>query len=382
MRSSTLFMIPVCVVALGLFAAPGLAQAPPAVAPPAPAAVQPAAAPPAAAQPAAAPPAARAGRLARTQSSGIAASTATSSTADLTREAEPAIERGLRWMEKEQRTDGGWGEKYTVAVTSLGLIANMARGYTPGTQPYGKVMDKGLDFLLKESKSSPSGYMGTIMYEHGLATLALSEIWGQTDRDDEVKTALKQAVDVILRSQNRAGGWRYNPRPIEADVSVTAMQTVALASARQAGILIPDRTIEMAIRYIKSCRDHATGGFTYQGGPPAGFARTSACCFALMMCGEAKSEEVQGGLDYIMGFWERAPQYIEWYWYGMYYSSLAMHRASDEQFARWYPQVRRAVMQKQVRDGHWDGDEGPQYATAMALIVLSIPFDFVPAYQK
>ena len=303
-------------------------------------------------------------------------------TTDLTREAEPAIERGLRWLKDSQQTDGSWGDHFQVASTALALIAHMARGYTPGVDPYGKVIDKGVEYLLNESKSSPSGYMGTSMYEHGLATLALSELWGQTDRDDDIKTALKAAVEVILRSQNRSGGWRYNPRPTDADISVTVMQTVALASARQAGILIPDRTIDAAVRYIKAVRDPATGGFTYQGGGAPGFARTAAGVFALITCGEGKSEEAQGGLEYLLAAPERTFRDTEWYWYAHYYAMLVMHRAGDEQFKKWYTQVRGAVLQKQAKDGHWDGEGGAAYGTAMAIIVLSIPYDFVPAYQR
>ena len=361
MRSGTLMVMALCGIAVTLAPVAGRSESPP----PVPPAKQ--SAPPAPAKqgtPTLPPSAATAGP-----------------TTDMTREAEPAIERGLRWLEKQQRSDGGWGESHLVACTALSLIAHMARGYTPGVEPYGKVIDKGVEYLLNESKSSPSGYLGTSMYEHGLATLALSELWGQTNRDDEIKTALKAAVDVILRSQSRSGGWRYNPRPTDADISVTVMQTVALASARQAGILVPDRTIDLAVRYVKACRDPATGGFTYQGAGAPGFARTAAGVFALMMCGEGKSEETQGGLDYLLAAPEGTFQGTDYYWYAHYYAALAMHRASDEQFKKWYPQVRSAVLQKQAKDGHWDGEGGAAYGTAMAIIILSVPYDFVPAYQ-
>ena len=88
------------------------------------------------------------------------------------------------------------------------------------------------------------------MYEHGLATLALSEVWGMSD-NAKLRDSLKRAVQIILRSQNREGGWRYHPRPEDADLSVTVMQIVALASAREAGIYVPDETIEKALSFVK-----------------------------------------------------------------------------------------------------------------------------------
>jgi hypothetical protein len=301
---------------------------------------------------------------------------------DLTRESEPAIDLGLKWLEKNQGSDGSWGTANNVGISALALIAYMTRGNLPGVEPYGKVMDRGLDFMLKQSKASPSGYLGSSMYEHGLATLALSELWGQTDRDDEVKKALKAAVDVILRSQNRAGGWRYNPRPADADISVTVMQTIALASAKHAGIVVPDTTIKAAIAYVKALRDPRSGGFGYDGPGQAGFARTAAGVFALMTCGEGKSDEAESGLAYLLSYKASKFQAVEYYMYAHYYACLVMHRLEDEKFNTWYTQVRTALLKKQAKDGRWQEDEGPAYGTAMAVIILSVPYNFVPAYQK
>ena len=49
-------------------------------------------------------------------------------------------------------------------------------------------MDRGMKWLLKRRKR-PDGYT---MYEHGFATLALSEMWGMTrDTDDSRRRSIK-----------------------------------------------------------------------------------------------------------------------------------------------------------------------------------------------
>jgi len=301
----------------------------------------------------------------------------------LTPQTEAAFNRGLEYLKCVQSPDGAWGHDNNVAVTSLGLICFMIQGHFPGEKPYGETMEKGLGFLLKESKSGVNGYMGTNMYSHGLATLALSELWGQTDRDDEIRDALKSAVAVILKAQSPMGGWRYNPDPIDADVSVTAMQLVALASAKQAGILVPDTTIDKAIKYVQMCHDPASGGFRYQPYPgQPGFARSAAATVCLMMCGRHQDTEVKEGLKYLDDQPASKFTNTDFYAYAHYYAGVAHYIAGEEAFKKWYPQIRDALIARQQKDGCFATEGERPYSTAMALIVLGMPYSFVPAYQR
>src|SRR5205807_1763225 len=101
------------------------------------------------------------------------------------------------------------------------------------------------------------------MYEHGLATLALAEMYGM-DPDPELEAKLRKAVDLIVRAQSAAGGWRYTPTPGDQDLSVTVMQIVALRAASNAEIPVPAQVIDKAIRYVRSCGSPA-GGYGYTG---------------------------------------------------------------------------------------------------------------------
>lgn len=301
----------------------------------------------------------------------------------LDRRTEAAIKRGLDYLKNSQTPEGTWasGDTNNTAYAALSMIAFMLNGYFPSEkQPYGPTLKKALDFLLKDGQRSLRGYMGTNMYSHGLATLALSEAWGQTDRDDEIQEALKAAVDIILRSQAPIGGWRYNPVPADADVSVTAMQLVALSAARQAGILVPNQTIDRAVRYINMCRDEATGGFTYTPGYGApALARSAAATFSLMMCGRHDSAEVKSGIRYLESLPAEKFSKCDFYAYAHYYAALVMSMAGEEHFRAWYPQVRNVLLSSQTRTGSWANQA---YETSMSLIVLSIPLAYVPAYQR
>ena len=190
-------------------------------------------------------------------------------TARLSAEAKQSITRGLEFFAKTQNEDGSWGEGNLSGGTALALMSFMLQGHVPGEGKYGQATAKAIDFLLSVEKN---GYFhhekDRGMYEHGLALLALSEAWGQS-KDPRIRPALKRAVNTTLNAQNHEGGWRYTPRPSTADTSCTAMQVVALASAREAGIAVPDKTIQRAVDYITACEVRSTGGFSHINSPPA-----------------------------------------------------------------------------------------------------------------
>ena len=305
----------------------------------------------------------------------------------LDRRTEAAIARALNYLKQSQSDDGRWnGEDANwVAYNAFAMIAYMLNGHFPGTkQPYGPTMSKALDAILEEAGIRNDGYLGTSMYAHGLATLCLSEMWGHTNKDGQVQKALKAAVDVILRSQSELGGWRYDPVPGGADVSITAMQVIALAAARQAGIFVPDSTIDRAVRYVELCHHAESGGFTYVAGMGApGFARTAAATFSLMMLGKHGVPEVTSGVNYMNKLKLKAMQTTDHYMYGHYYAALVMYQAGPTEFERWYPGIRDILLARQSAEGSFvTGSTKTIYDTAIATIILSIPYGYMPAYQR
>jgi len=307
--------------------------------------------------------------------------------AELTPKAEAAIDRGLRYLAKNQNKDGSWGARYPAAITALSMMSFMLKGHFPQRGPYGKPLDKAVVWLIKRGKEG-GGYLGGTshgMYEHALATLALSEVWGMCDRD-EVRDVLKRAVNVILRAQNPQGGWRYQPQPIDADVSVTVMQIVALASAQEAGILVPAQVVRKAIAYVKSCQNKFDGGFSYQpGGSNPTLSSSAAGVMSLLMCGERESKAVARGLEYIRTRPEKEFEETKFYSYAHYYAVQAMYQAGEAYYQEWYPKIHDALLRSQKPDGCWQGtggESGYSYGTSMAILVLGVPYRFLPIYQR
>ena len=313
---------------------------------------------------------------------------------ELTDEATRAIDKGLNYLLSVQRKDGSWDADgagtSAVAVTSLSLMAFMSKAHFPGFGPYGDQLDGAMKWLLKEAEKRPDGYLGEVMYEHGLATLALSEMWGMArdpEDDDAIQKALEKAVEVILRSQNPGGGWRYQPQADGGeDTSCTMTVFHALASARQAGIAVPNETIAKVVKYLKGVHDPETGGFGYNGYKAVSFPCTAGGAYIAQLAGQRDTEMVNAALRHIKSL---APGVItggaKYYCYGHYYAIQAMVQAGDDEYAKWYPQIRDALISQQNAQGAWGKpgkSGGVSYEMPMAIIILATPHRYIPIYQR
>jgi hypothetical protein len=311
---------------------------------------------------------------------------------ELTEAADRAMERGLQHLLSIQNPDGSWSNTdgdFKMAGTSLGLMAFMVKGHFPGFGRHAAALDRAKEFLLKHDKESPTGYAGA-MYEHGLYTLALSELWGMTANKEDnkkIQVALERAVQVILRAQSPLGGWRYHARPdCGQDTSVTAMVFVSLASARQAGVLVPTETIDRVVGYLRDqVWNEQTGGFGYQGNTGTTLACTAGGAYAAQLCGMRDTEWVQASIRYL----ENSPKIFNpeelgYYFYTHYYAIQAMVQAGEDHYAKWYPQIRDALVSIQQSDGSWMEGKSKSYPhpTPMAIIILGTPHRYIPIYQE
>jgi hypothetical protein len=316
---------------------------------------------------------------------------------EITPELEVAVNRGLSALAQMQNEDGSYGAGRfgrNVAVTSLACLAFMADGNLPGRGPYGEHVERGLDYVLRNS--TESGLIADEashgpMYGHGFATLFLGEIYGQTAGGPEtpqsarLHEALVKAVRLIEGSQNAEGGWRYNPLPYDADVSVTICQVMALRSARNAGIEVNAEVIDKAVEYVLACQN-PDGGFRYQMQLGESlWPRSAAGVATLFYAGIYEGDEIDRGLQYIRrtAMPGRALTSRSHYHYGHYYAVQAMYLAGGEQWAAWWPAIRRELLNQQTGQGVWeDRSIGDAYATSMNLIILQMPKRYLPIFQK
>ncbi|HYF00079.1 MAG TPA: prenyltransferase/squalene oxidase repeat-containing protein [Planctomycetota bacterium] len=313
-----------------------------------------------------------------------------------------AVDRGLAWLVAKQNPNGSWTnrvgyklyddyfgeENESVDVTAISGMALLAGGHVPGRGQYGKHAWKAVEWLLSKVRDE-DGYIthaGSRMYSHAFATLFLAEVYGMTRRE-VIKPKLKRAVDLIVNSQNREGGWRYQPIPVDADLSVTVSTLQALRAARNVGISVPKDTVARAARYVENCATRR--GFTYQSVAGYGisdtrvsYALTACGLVSLYSAGQYDSPRVREALR-VLPDWRHTliPGRLHYY-YGHYYAAQAMYVAGGEHWQRYYPEVKREILRMQFEDGHWEDDVGPAYATAMACVILQIPCEYLPIFQK
>lgn len=301
------------------------------------------------------------------------------------------IKQGLEYLSNQQAENGSFGRgrfSNHVAITAIAGLAFMADGHVPGRGRYGDQVQRAVEFILDSSQESGLIAADTVhgpMYGHGFATLFLGEIYGMSETDDRVREVLEKAVDLIVRTQNRQGGWRYQPVPVDADVSVTICEVMALRSARNAGIKVPRSTIERAVRYVRECQNQ-DGGFRYmiRMGASA-WPRTAAGVAALFYAGIYEDDSIQQGLGYLVrtAMPGRSRIRQSHYYYGQYYATQAMYLAGGNWWRSWWGAVREDLMQRQSGNGGWlDNQIGGAYSTAMALIILQMPKRYLPIFQR
>ncbi|MBM4062491.1 MAG: terpene cyclase/mutase family protein [Planctomycetes bacterium] len=333
-----------------------------------------------------------------------------------------AVRRGHDWLAARQHQDGCWAElvgykvNYDyetqdsrplphVGVTALALMSFLAGGHLPDRGPYGKALSSGLDFVL--SCSQDDGQIaahGTRMYSHAFATLFLAEIYGMVDRPD-VKQTLQRSVDLIVDSQNAEGGWRYRPFARESDISITVCQVLALRSARNVGIHVPVTTIRNAQNYVyrsavrgneRSFRYHGHGSWGDDGGSfryqnrdqtRATFPLTAAGVTTLYAAGEYDNPIIRDALDYMdrqmPAFNDNWPEHYFFY-YGHYYAVQAYYITGDPKWTKYFRTMRELLLRSQRSDGRWVCSTGPGdgFATAVATLILQIPLQYLPIFQR
>ncbi|MEK6262333.1 MAG: prenyltransferase/squalene oxidase repeat-containing protein [Planctomycetota bacterium] len=321
------------------------------------------------------------------------------------RDVDDAIVKALRFLAAQQQPAGGWtvegqgGE--TTAMTSLAVMSFLAAGHVPDEGPYGEAINKGVQYVLEHQE--PNGLLQHrrnqqqthgLMYEHGISSLMLAEVSGMVPERmaDATKKGLERAIRLILESQqvkkpgSQAGGWRYQPGSTDSDLSVTGWQLLALRAAKDIGTDVPAANIDLAIEYVKKCAARDGRGFCYQPGGGPTPVLTGTGLLALLVCGEDDCAEVHGAADYLR---VRPLRYNDaWFFYGVYYTTIAMYKRGGEDWDRARPALFRELLSNQQADGSWKAGNGNEtgwgriYSTSMAVLALSVEYGYLPIYQR
>ncbi len=312
-----------------------------------------------------------------------------------------AIVKALRYLARQQLHSGGWklsGTQETTSGTSLAVMAFLAAGHTPGEGPYGEAIVRGVQFVIDHQDASGllyvnRGHQGP-MYDHGISTLMLAEVSGMVPERMAAPTrkALERAIRLILASQmvpkpaNQRGGWRYTPQSTDSDLSVTGWQLLALRAAKDIGCDVPAENIDVAVDYVKRCSPNTGRGFGYQPGNGATPVLSATGMLALQLCGQEESAEVHRAAEYL----EFRPLRLQdqWYYYGIYYTSVGMFKRGGDSWKNTRPILFADILSHQSAEGQWEtsnGNEaigGPVYMTSMAVLALTVEYEYLPIYQR
>lgn len=300
---------------------------------------------------------------------------------------EMMYKKGIDYLAKSQKPDGSFGGQANdyygnqPAVVGLCVVAMLAHGEDPNRGPYSVAIKRGLEFILAQQNKS-TGYIGNSMYNHGFATLALAESYGMV-KDVRLGPALESATKLILNSQERNGfgAWRYSPESRDADSTVSGANIVALFAARNAGIAVPEESIQKALKFIALCQGDDGGiGYTSAGGSNGPRTAIGALCWAL---GKQKdTTRFKAAFEFLNNKGAGSARSEGYFHYFLYYAAQTYFHASPQAWKEWNAANITMLKEAQNADGSWNGNFGATFATSASLLSLALNYRFLPIYER
>jgi hypothetical protein len=318
------------------------------------------------------------------------------------RDVREIYDRGLQFLAGSQQESGEWGGEgqnnrvggATVGVTALNLLVLLASGEDPNFGLYSNHVRRALRSLIL-AQGGETGIIGSSMYEHGFATLALAEAYGAVDdrnlwigltgKTRSVGQALELAARGAIMSQkkNPVGGWRYSPDSTDADTSVSGAVLVGLLAARNAGIEVPDAAIDRAVTYYTKMTSPGgqvgySGGL---GGMGQSTARTSIATLVFSVARRKDLPEFKAALNNLI-VQPDVENLGAWIEYTRYYQAQALFQGDIEAWQKWNKMLVRQLKATQAADGSFPSQLGTQVGTSLSLLALAVNFRFLPIYER
>ncbi len=328
----------------------------------------------------------------------VAAQVPDASQGDLVpRDVREMYDRGLQYLARTQEESGSWskGSESGGGSTGLALMAFLASGEDPNFGLYSSPVRRAIRSIIS-SQNAETGYIGNSMYHHGFAMLALAEAYGTVDDRDlwerkegnnkqrSIGAALELAVRCAITSQkkNPHGGWRYSPDARDADTSVSGAVLMGLLAARNAGIEVPDESIDKAVNYFMSMTG-PSGIVGYSGGFDGfgeSLARSSIATLIFAIGKRKEVKQYKAALGYITDQLEGTAN--SWPEYARYYQAQALFQGNVDAWKKWNTSTIRQLKSMQNEDGSFQGQLGLTTNTSMALLALALNYRFLPIYER
>ncbi len=289
---------------------------------------------------------------------------------------------------------------YMVGVTSVALLAFLGAGNTTTQGEYTDVVNRVINYLLKEQKDGRFG--GANNYNHFFATEALAEalILCKEERLTELlKVAVKAAVKNIVETQNLAGGWDYrnNKFTQRNDSSLTSLALIALKSSEYAGIDVPRSTYLKIIHHYNRLTD--VDGYLFYGDvnnredkrKGAGMLATSIFC-RLMLGQDRENSTIRKQVELLKLYLPDQSKIdtLDNSYYAWFMGTLGCFFYGGDTWSQWNAAAKPALLSVQELTGHrvgsfktagmWCWAGGRIYSTAINVLSLEIYYRYIPGF--
>jgi len=305
-----------------------------------------------------------------------------------------AITRACDAMAKLQGKDGsfsGSGGQHRAAMTGLAGLALLSAGHVPGRGKHAKAVERAAKFLLKlqDREGCYADAGGRSMHGHGYALHFMAEVYGMTSDPKlakKLRRSVQKGVRLTARCQSPEGGWIYQPVARGHEGSITITQVQAIWAARQAGINVPQKTIDKGIDYMKKSQQ-PDGGISYRLGMN-GSRPALSVAGVMVFCGLGRREtrEAAKAINYMRKMMKgnvRSYRGLTSFdHYTTLYLGQGLYQAGDPDWSKHYPKLRDELIKRQGHDGTWTSNYGPIFGTSCYTLVLTIPYQYLPTFQR
>ena len=342
----------------------------------------------------------------------------------------PFVQRGLAWLAAHQDVDGRWdcdgfmkhddpafktcngagNSVHDIGVTGLALLAFLGENNTMRQGLYKENVRRGV-LWLKSQQDPTSGLFGSrishdYIYDHAIAAYAMCEAYGLSSYRLLRKPA-QLSINYLESHRNAYSVWRYQPRDLDNDISVTGWAVMAYKSAKYFNLMVNEDAMKYAAAFLDEVSS-PTGAHGYQragescsrkqGEHEVKFpanksqALTAVGLFCRIFLGQDPRERpimdnAAKLLNRTPPTWNEQDGSIDHYYW--YYATYALFQMGGTPWAKWQKKLERAVGPNQHSDkgdrnnfgswdpvGAWGEDGGRVYSTAILTLTMQANYRY------